>query len=153
MDPLSITASIIAVLQATSSVINICYDYRAALTDSTWGLSEILVEVRDLRDVLERLKKLAIKAENADPRAESHLPALKSLCEAKDGPLERCQEELQHLEVVLAPPGWTEKTGPRRRALIQSLRWPFKKADTEDILTKIRRLTATLSQALTIDHT
>jgi hypothetical protein len=57
MDPLSVTASIIAVLQATSAVLSICYDYRCAIKHSPWGLERAVDEIRDLRNVLESLKQ------------------------------------------------------------------------------------------------
>src|SRR5438552_12640305 len=101
MDPLSITASIITVLQATNAVISICYDYSAAVNNFSWELPRVTGEVKSLRNVLETLEQLAKKAESADPAAEPQLPALKLLCESDAGPLAICFVELEALEKKL----------------------------------------------------
>ena len=58
MDPLSITASIIAVLQAANAVVAVCSYYK--------GGAKVVDELRSLRDVLEGLAPLAAQAECAD---------------------------------------------------------------------------------------
>lgn len=42
MDPLSVTASIIAVIQATNAVISVGCDYRSAVKNSPWALSRVI---------------------------------------------------------------------------------------------------------------
>ena len=152
MDPLSITASVLTVLQTTSQVVSICYNYRSAVNDSSWELPEILEEARSLRSVLETLEPLARKAENTDPSAESRLPTFKLLCSPK-GPLSFCLEILKALEQKLAQPAWLGKSGSKRKALAQALRWPLKEAETKKILESLRRLKDILNLALTADQT
>jgi hypothetical protein len=84
MDPLSVTASIIAVLQATSVVVSICYDYSSALKGSSWELLKVIDEVRDLRNVLETLERLARQEESSNS-AKARLPSLRLLCEPNTG--------------------------------------------------------------------
>ena len=57
VDPLSITACIIAVVQITGEVISICYGYRCGLKIVPKALQQLTDEIVSLRDVLERLMK------------------------------------------------------------------------------------------------
>jgi hypothetical protein len=58
MEPLSITTGVITILQATTTVITICYNFRAALKNESWSLTSIINELKGLRDILERLEEL-----------------------------------------------------------------------------------------------
>ena len=152
MDPLSVTASIITVLQAANAVISVCYDYSAAIKNSPWELPRVIEEVKSLRNVLETLDQLAKRAESADPATEAQLPALKLLCEPVAGPLAMTLVELEALEKKLAPPSWSGQAGSRRRAIIQVLGWPLKEGDTKKILENIERFKTTLNLAITADQ-
>lgn len=44
MDPLSVTTSIIAVIQVTNAVISVGCDYRSAVKNSPWELSRVIEE-------------------------------------------------------------------------------------------------------------
>jgi hypothetical protein len=95
MDPLSVSAGIIAVVQATNSVISFCFDFYSAVKDRPWGLTRLIQETAQLRDVLESLRNVAELAEtqamletNATA-AENRLPMLKLLCKPS-GALETC---------------------------------------------------------------
>ena len=57
-DPLSVAASIIAVIQITSSVVSICYDYRSGTKHASKEMEQLTDEVISMRDVLERLLML-----------------------------------------------------------------------------------------------
>lgn len=153
MEPLSVTASIIAVLQAVNAVVSVCYDYSAAVKNAPWELSRVTEEVISLRNVLEALVDLAKKAESADPAADTKLPTLKLLCEfnSKPGPLDNCLEDLRGLRKKLSPPKWTGADGSKRRAFIQAVSWPLKEEETTKTLEKISRFKATLNLALTVD--
>jgi len=152
MDPLSITASIIAVLQATSAVVSICYDYKSAIEGSSWELLKIIDEVRSLRNVLESLEQLARQAGSTRAEAESRLPSLRLLCKPGTGLLAKCLAELTGLDRKLRPPGWSGPAGSRRRALIQASGWPMKKGAVEKALVNIGRLKETISLAISADE-
>jgi hypothetical protein len=152
MDPLSITASIIAVLQATSTVITICYDYSSAVKGSSWESVKVLDEVRGLRNVLESLEPLVRQETSQNSNVESRLPSLRLLCAPGTGVLSKCLVELTGLEKKLLPPGWSGPPGSKRRALIQASGWPLKKGSVEKILANIGRLKETISLALTADE-
>lgn len=155
-DPLSIAASIIAVLQATGKVIAICYDYKSCASDSSWELPRIIDEIKGLRNVLEALEKLASEIDVAQPGAKARLPTLQLLCGPKDGQesglLDLCLEELTKLKDRLAPPKWFGPQGSKRQALGQALRWQMNRGDNIKMLETIGRFRDLLSLALTADQ-
>ena len=152
MDPLSITASIVAVLQATNAIISVCYDYRSAIRETPWGLTRITEEVKSLRAILETLEALANDAENEMLEKRSRMPTLQLLCIPDEGPLDLCRLELDALEKKLTLPSWSSKIGSKRRALIQALGWQLKDGDVNEILQNIGRFKTTLNLALTADE-
>lgn len=153
MDPLSITASIITVLEVTSKVLSICYEYKLAISNASKNSSRVIEEVVSLRNVLETLAQLAEKVESADSTAETRLPALKLLSEPREGPLAKCLAELEALKQELAPLNLNGQPRPKRKALIGTLGWPLKEKDTIKSLQNIERFKATLALAITADQT
>lgn len=155
MDPLSITASIIAVLQATNAVIAVCSDYSAVLKSAPWELSKVIDELKGLQAVLGNLVKLATSAVDADPTtARSRLPTLELLCDSttSSGPLTRCLDEINQIKNKLSPPSWSGKDGSKRQAIIQALGWPLRETDTRRSLENIGGFKSTLALALTTDQ-
>jgi hypothetical protein len=157
MDPLSFTASILAVLQVTSKVVSICYDYRAAARDSSWELPRVIEEVKSLQNVLETLENCASEMENPDTDARARLSTLQLLCKPitsnERGLLDMCLEELKKLKEKLASPKWMGSAGFKRQAVGAALRWPLNKTDTLRILEMIGRFRDMLTLALTADQT
>ena len=152
MEGLGLAASIVAVLQITNSVVSLCHDYSAAVQGASWELPQIRAEVENLRNVLQKLEPLAKQAEFADPSTGTRLPTLDML-RGPRGLLQKCLDELQSLEKRLRFPSWNNKFGPKKRAVIQALRWPLKEAETKQTLQNIGRFTETLSLAITMDQT
>ena len=96
MDPLSMSTSILTVLDVTLRVIAICQDYRAAVKGADWELPRIIKKVESLRDVLQALERLGKQAENADPATVSRLPQLMHFCDPEAGALALCLSEIQN---------------------------------------------------------
>jgi len=151
MDPLSISAGIIAVLQVTTTILSICYNYRAAINNAPGELCQVTEEIKGLRNILETLQDLAFEAKGTDPAARARLPSLNRLSDP-DGPLTSCLAELRQLKRQLAPPKWSGPEGSRRQAVVQSLRWPLRQEDTRKTLESIGRFKSTLNLALLADQ-
>lgn len=145
MDPLTITCSIVTLIDATNSVISIFHNYTAAVKGADWELPRIIEEVESLRGVLQGLERLAKQAENADPAAVSQLPQLRLFCTPETGTFALCLSEIRELERKVIPPRWSGESGSKRSKLIQALGWPLKKASVKETLENIGRLKATLS--------
>lgn len=90
-EALGLVSGIIAVLQITSSVLSVCYDYDAAVRDASWELPRIQKELEHLRTILQNLKPLAKKAESSNP---AQLQNLAQLC-LPNGSLQICSNEIK----------------------------------------------------------
>ena len=151
MDPLSITASVVTVIQAAEAVISVCCNYRSSIKGSSWEVSRVLEEIRGLRDVLRILEGLADKAETSGSTDQSRFLALKFLCDPGTRILSRCRNELEMLESSPAPPGRSGSAGPKRKAWVEALRWPLQRGDTEKVLERIERFKSTINLTITAD--
>lgn len=142
MDPLSISASVITLIQATNGVTHLCFDYASTVKGATRAISGLLGELKSLRNILESLEQLLASTEDPEQAPTIQLKEVATLCDLEDGPIAK---ELKHLDEKLRLPDWAGQDGSRRRALMQSLTWPLKEGDTKKILEKIDRLRRTLS--------
>jgi hypothetical protein len=139
----NVSASVIAVLQLTASVINVCYVYQDGVRNAPRDLNRITDQLVGLRAVLENLLKLAQTEDSAGcPR----LSTLKLLT-APDGPLPKCETELKRLKEKLEPAtgGW--------RKFGQAVTWPLKEGEVRVTLDHIERTKVILHLALTADQT
>ena len=132
------TASVIAVLQLTSSVISTCYIYQSGVRDAAKNARKLNEYLVGMRSVLEQVDKLI-----QDP-SEFRFSNLERLS-AQDGPLMRCKSELDDLKIKLEPKaGWKEK--------IRSLTWPLKEGDMKKSLEHLENLRELLRIAMEADH-
>ena len=154
MDGLSISASVIAVLQATGIVLSICYDFRAIITKAPWELTRLIEETRGLRDVLEKLEGTA--RANSDERSDKSIDTqncLGLLCAPENGVLVSCLAELKLLEAKIDPYATCSGVGQgKRRAFFQALGWQLKNRDAKAVIKRLERYKNTLSVALTVDQ-
>lgn len=79
MDPISVTGTLIAVLQITTSVISICYDYRQGVNSASREASQISDQLNSLKDVMEALLRLVEKSESMNSSRLSTFELLASL--------------------------------------------------------------------------
>lgn len=150
MDPLSISASVITLIQATNGVVLLCYNYAAAAKGAAQTISAVIDEMKNLRGVLESLEQLLRSFEDTEPSKIMPLETITALCDQEEGPIVK---ELKYLEEKLRLPGWAGQDGSRRKVLMQSLTWPLKEGETRKTLQNIERLKSTLELALTVNHT
>ena len=137
MDPLSTTASVIAVIQLTSSTFSLCRDYCLAVKHARQDIQKLRDEILSLEEVLIRVQDL-----ETEP---NKLPILQSLGKA-DGPLDRCRKELSALEHKL-----DIKEGTRRLGL-RTLKWPFSSKEVDSTVQSLYRHKSTFNIALTADN-
>jgi hypothetical protein len=141
MDPLSITGTVIAVIQVTTAIISICYDYRQGAKNASREVIRISDELSSLKDVLDSLLRLVENSESSD---SSRLSTFELLAKP-GGPLLSCKTELERLKAKLEPEkGW--------RAVRQSLVWPLKEEEMRKALSSLERLKSTMQLALSADQ-
>lgn len=137
MDPLSISASITALLQLTSTVIEYLNGVKGAPEDRRRILSEIV----SVNGILFSLQDQADHAKQGDPWSST----FQSL-NVPEGPLDQFRRALERLSSKLAPPA----TGLKK--LGKAIIWPFQKEEVKAILGTIERQKALLNLARQNDH-
>ena len=137
MDPLSISASITALLQLTSTVIQYVNGVKGAPGDRR----TILSELASVNGILFILQDEADQAKQGDQWSST----LRSL-NVPDGPLEQFRKALERLASKLASPA----TGLKK--LGKAITWPFQKEEIKEILGSIERQKSLLNLARQNDH-
>ncbi|RYP53496.1 hypothetical protein DL768_001533 [Monosporascus sp. mg162] len=133
MDPLSTTASVIAVLQLSSEVVK----YVNSAAGATKERARLRKEVRACEDILQQLKDEADDSDEGKVWSET----IKAL-EAPGAPLGRLRVALDIVKVKLMP-----KEGLKNA--VAKLRWPFDEKEMEKTLVAIEREKSLLELALT----
>jgi NACHT domain/Fungal N-terminal domain of STAND proteins len=140
MDPISFTASIIAVVTISEAVLSSCWQYLEKARNAQKDVKKILDVVGSLKSILEHLKRLADSAHGneLDPR----LPLLSALA-VPNGPLMSCEAILQELE---------KKLGPAPKSFgLKAMKWPFKENAVNEIVETIEKHKSTIILALSGD--
>ena len=133
-DPLSVTASIVAVLQLTAVVIKYIQELRTSSKDA----GKLLLELSSLRGIVGGLEDLA----NSD---EAWIETSKTLVARPNGPISRLEYDLESLRAKLEPAVGIKK-------IQKSITWPFKQDELRSILDRIERLKSLFLLALELDH-
>ena len=140
MDPFSATASAIAILQLSGTIIATCYNYQSCVKSATKDAKQIINELNNLRTVIESLLT-TLNEEDAVGTAGSVLDKLAQ----KNGSLHCCQSNLAELTRKLEPKeGW--------RQVKAVLLWPLKESDVKKLLSNIQDTKSTIQLALSLDH-
>ncbi|KAG8625208.1 hypothetical protein KVT40_006959 [Elsinoe batatas] len=138
MDPLSVTASIIAVLTLSHNVIQ----HLSSVQDAPKDFEQCAIEIADLVGPLTTLRFRAQQAQ-----APGSLPWLNEMSRltVKGGALDQYVQTLQLLQDKV-------KVGDGVNKVKAHLVWPFKKKEVESILFQMERLKSLINLALTMDH-
>ncbi|PVH90781.1 hypothetical protein DM02DRAFT_411112 [Periconia macrospinosa] len=136
MDPLSVTASIIAVLQLSAKVLGYLNDVKGASKDRTQCALEML-------SLCSLLYKLRDHVETGDV-SQPWYTAARDLG-VENGPLDQFKQALEALQAKMTYRGRLKKAG-------EALVWKFKKEEVASILDRIERLKTVVEIALQMDH-
>jgi hypothetical protein len=136
MDPLSVTASVVAVLQLTTEVIQ----YLADVKDAPKECQQCVIEVSSLLNLLISLRYRAEHAQIGDPWFEQLLKL-----NIEDGPLDQYKQALEQLYSRVE-----NRDGVRE--VKRRLLWKFSRKEVATILARMERLKSLVSIALEMDH-
>ena len=137
MEAVGAVANIVSVVQLIKTVVTLCYKYQDGVRNAPKDIERIVKEVKSLQDVLEGLLEVINASHNATRSSTLNLLS------APDGPLKRCNSELEQLQEKL-----TSQIGGKKR-----LTWPFKEKELQKTLKTIESQKATISLTWTADHT
>jgi hypothetical protein len=137
MDPLSVTASIVAILQLTNKVIGYLNDVK----DASKERAQCAVETSNLYSLLTNLR-FRLQDEDA---GSPWFVAIRALA-VQNGPFDQFKEALELLQDRLT-------SGKGHLAhFTEPLVWKFKKHEVERILQSVDRLKTLVGIALQMDH-
>ena len=137
IDPLSVTASITAIIDLTAKVLRYLNDVKHASKER----AQCAVEVAYLQSLLLNLR-FRIEEE---PSSGLWLTTVQSLAR-ENGPLDQYKQTLEELERRLD----AKDSGLKGAAA--TLVWKFSKEEIQNVLSKIERLKSLIQIALQMDH-
>ena len=136
MDPLSVTTSVIAVLQRTGEVIGYLNDVKDAPNEC----QQCAIEASNLQNLLINLRYRLEQGHTGDP----WFTAVRSL-NVENGHLDQYKQALEQLQSRVDVGNGAQKI---KRRLV----WKFSKAEVAGILARMERLKTLVSIALEMDH-
>jgi ankyrin repeat domain-containing protein 50 len=142
MDGLSTAASVIAVVQISGQVFNLCQTYYSEVKDARKDIQRLRNEVTSLQDVFINIRDLA------DAPSSAKLPTL-DLLNKNSGLLQQCCTDLKDLAEKLES---AQGKGEMKKIGARSLRWPFSKREVDKAIAAIERCKTTFSCALDADQ-
>ncbi|KAF8523103.1 hypothetical protein BU17DRAFT_86216 [Hysterangium stoloniferum] len=139
MDPLSLTASVIAVLQLSSQIVSSTYNFLSADKSIQSNIDNIRTEIRELESLLLALQALLSEQTSLSVSNYDRLRDWKKW-------LSDCQESLENLLLKLTQPlsKW-KRLGTR-------LTWPLKEKDVEKVTELVRSRKQSIGLGLAIDQ-
>lgn len=149
MDPLYITSSALAFIEAATKTVN----YAIAVKNAPKQVKNIIEQLRSIRLDLETyLGLLSIAQESSDSFTRSSLQALGQLVNPQDSssPFLICFKEVEACIEKLTTS--TESTQSKTETALRALKWPFKEKETQRMLASCASLRDRLHSALGVDH-
>jgi hypothetical protein len=136
MDPLSPTASIIAILQLSAKVLSYLNDVK----DASKGRAQCAIEASNIHNLLTNLRFRIEEGHGHHP----WFTVVQELA-VKNGPLDQFKQALETLQSKLTDGGRLKKAG-------EALMWKFRKEEVDAILARMERLKVLTEIALQMDH-
>jgi Fungal N-terminal domain of STAND proteins len=141
MDPLSVTASVIAILQLSGKIISACVAYTSSIKDAPRDLRTIIVEIHSLQAVIRVLDLTSIKPTHAENGLAASLDACRlSLKELSD---------LLDLQTSQSSSGNGQSAKwARLMPTLTTLAWPLKQHRAKSLMDDISRHKSTITLSL-----
>ena len=145
MEVLSLTASVIGVIQIADRIAGVCISYIDSVKDYPKDLRRIYIEVTSLKVVFQSLHFL----DEDDAEDSTALQTLRG----HDGPVIGCKKAMAELSELLphAAPQLSRQGAKRQKldTALAALAWPLKRERARKLLDDIIRYKLTISVALT----
>lgn len=145
MDPVSITASVMAFIDAVTKTIS----YVIAVKKAPADVMNVIEQLGGIRLDLETyLGILSAAQESSDAFTRSSLQAVCQIANPQDlsSPFSICSKDVEAcIEKLISTQSKSEIT-------LRALNWPFKEKETQKLLASCASLRARLHSALSVDH-
>jgi len=141
MEPLSVTASLIAILQLSTKVVGYLND----VNDASKDRAKCMIEATNLNSLLTSLRFRVEEVGSNTPWYTS----VRGLA-VENGPLMQFKQALEELQDKMT--GVEGGRGRKARKIRNALIWKFKKEEIASILARMERLKGLVQVALEMDH-
>lgn len=136
MDPLSVFASVGAILQISATIISLLNDIKDKPADAR----KLILELSSTSGLLQTLRSLG-----EERQEEAEWPKLWRSLLSQEGPI-------SHLARALAVFRYKLSSSRDLRQTARSMKWPFTARETRELLATIERARSVIALALTADH-
>ena len=147
MDPVSATASLIAIYQLASTISGLCFRYGQGVRRADGDADLVINEINTFQRYLRTLKEILAEEDLATGGA-SRLGTLSEIINGESTALNMCRKELETIRTKLVK---VESEGPFKGA-IHKLSWPFKQEEVSKTLETLKRFTEAVDRALNVDN-
>jgi hypothetical protein len=150
MDPLSITAGVIAIIQTANISLSLCLTFRTALKESPSGLTRTIDEVRNLRNIFEALQ-LGLDGKTDTLTSADVGVVYEKVRDSISGILPQCQVILDELDQRLSSP-LPAASGPVSAIsrVSAAARWYLIKPEVKSCLDRLEKYKTRLILALSV---
>ncbi|KAL4964462.1 uncharacterized protein BDV14DRAFT_190324 [Aspergillus stella-maris] len=143
MEPLSCTASVIAIIQLTGSIATICGGYIKEVKDAREDITSLQQGITSLLEIVKKLEELV---QSQDGRELSTSQILINDTAS-------CMSVLTLLREKINPENTRKSTKAMRKFGLQALKWPLKRAKLERTLQDLERYKSSFTLVLQVDQT
>jgi len=141
MDPLSVTASVIALLQLSGQIISACITYTSSIKDAPRDLRTIAVEIQSLQAIIRVLDLASIKP----AQIQNGLAASLHACRLS---LQELSDLLDHQASQSSSGSGSASKRVQIMPTLKTLAWPLKQHRVKSVMDDISRHKATISLSL-----
>jgi hypothetical protein len=141
MDPLSGAASVIAVIQVTGSIVQICRKYLNNVNNATRDIQRLQEKIVVLAQVLQSLNELIHRS-----NGKRLTTTMQNLIDN----IAKCSSTLTNLKEKIDPK--TTQRGMRKWGL-RAFKWPLGRSEVDDAIMELEWYKTTFALALQVDQT
>ncbi|KAH7110277.1 hypothetical protein EDB81DRAFT_672231 [Dactylonectria macrodidyma] len=148
MDPLSISAAVVASLQVACSILFNCYRVRAEMRKIPGTLIQIIDEVRDLRNLIESVESVLDREQFSDDTSLTALETSQGFAHVTKTAVANCLAEFRIIESRICLEQVDTLMSSKRKAFLQSLTWHLRGDDVKESIASLQRCKAALNLAI-----
>ncbi|CAM1511657.1 Fc.00g091700.m01.CDS01 [Cosmosporella sp. VM-42] len=137
-EALGVAASVIAVVELSAKVGNLCFEYTKSVKDAKTDIDRLRGQLSDLGNAIQGVQDLL-----NGPRGEALVTSRRLL-----GSLNGCKSQLDDVQRQL-----DQGKADMRRFGLRALKWPFDRKETDDIIALLGRHRESISLSLQVDQT
>lgn len=146
MNPLSVTASVIACYQLASKVAYQCLRYVRGVRQADKNNDLVIAQIRIFQLSLHHLQEVIVN-EAVNSSGDSRLNFLSEIMDSNSASLLLCSKELENIQVKLVK----AQSGGNLRQVFYKLSWPLKQEEVDRAVSTLNSFGAAVDRGLAID--